>query len=77
MIDHFQESNIRQLQSICLTSGGRFTLGDVVTRVLEERPGMIQEFADAWSEMLQRDLVRVCRPGRPAVYEVVALGSEA
>jgi hypothetical protein len=72
MINNFRELNLEHLQSICRNSGEHFTLGDVVTRVLDEQPRMIQEFAEAWAELLERDMVRVCRPGRPAVYEFVA-----
>jgi hypothetical protein len=70
IIENHRELNLTLLRNLCREHGGCFTLGDLVTRVLHERPRMIGELADAWGEMHRRHMVRVARPGRPAVYEV-------
>jgi hypothetical protein len=43
-------------------------LRDVVARMLQERPGMILDFADAWEELIRTKRVRLHLNGRPCTY---------
>jgi hypothetical protein len=56
---------------MCQRSHVGFTLGEIVERVLVEKPGKIPDFAAAWGEIHRRGLVRIRRSGRPTTYELV------
>jgi hypothetical protein len=51
-----------------------FTLKELVARILDERPDMIVEFAEAWGRLIQNKLIRLCKGARPCTY-VVAMRS--
>jgi hypothetical protein len=62
---------VAHLLDICRRNADGFTLAELVSQVLRERPAMISEFAYAWDEMQRCGLVRVIQMGRPSIYQVV------
>jgi hypothetical protein len=71
MVVKADEYTVTDLLNICQRSHVGFTLGEIVERVLVERPGDIPDFAEAWGEIHRRGLVRIRRYGRPTTYELV------
>ena len=59
-----------QLLEICERARPGFTLRDVVTRVIDERPDMIHAFALAWNDLIHTRRIRMRHCGRPCTYEV-------
>jgi hypothetical protein len=59
---------------MCQRLEAEFTLRELVARVLDERPEMIMEFAEAWGRLFQNKLVRLCKQARPCTYEVAIRG---
>jgi hypothetical protein len=57
---------------MCRSVDGEFTLAEIVSRVLDERPEMILEFAETWGDLLQARVIRIRKRGRPNTYELVA-----
>jgi hypothetical protein len=56
---------------MCQRMEHEFTLKELVARVLDERPDMIVEFAEAWGRLIQNKLIRLCREtSRPCTYAV-------
>ena len=55
---------------MCQRLEQEFTLGEVVARVMDERPDMIVDFAEAWSRLIHSKFVRVRRKAEPCTYEV-------
>jgi len=47
-----------------------FTLKGIVARVLNERPEIILEFADAWGRLIRNRRIRVLQSGEPCLYAV-------
>jgi hypothetical protein len=59
------------LLEMCHRVQREFTLREIVARVMDERPEMIMEFAEAWGRLVREKLIRVSRPGLPNTYELV------
>jgi hypothetical protein len=57
---------------ICQRLEQEFTLGEVVARVMDERPDLIVDFAEAWGLLIHHKFVRVRRKAEPCTYEVAA-----
>jgi hypothetical protein len=55
---------------MCHRMEREFTLGELVARVMDERPDMIIEFAEAWGRLISSKFVRVRRRGEPCTYVV-------
>jgi hypothetical protein len=58
------------LLEICQRARQDFTLRDIVSRVMHERPDMIHDFAQAWNELIHAKRIRLHRRGRPCTYEL-------
>jgi hypothetical protein len=65
------EHEVTDLLEICRRDRDGFTLHQIVSRVIDEKPANIGEYGNAWNELTRRGLVRLKRSGRPNVYEVV------
>lgn len=59
---------------MCQRLEQEFTLKELVARILDERPDMIIEFADAWGRLIQNKLIRLSKGARPCTYAVVTRG---
>jgi hypothetical protein len=77
MVVKADEYTVTDLLNMCQRSHAGFTLGDIVERVLVERPGDIRDFAEAWGEIHRRGLLRIRQCGRPATYELVVDAASA
>ena len=56
--------------AMCQRIEREFTLKEIVTRVQDERPDMIKEFAEAWGRLIARKEIRRSKNGLPSLYEV-------
>ncbi len=63
------DKEMSYLMGICCREDG-FTLPQIVSMVINERPAKIPELARAWNELNRRGLVKIKRWGRPSVYEL-------
>ncbi len=68
---HTEEHKRSYLLSMCQRVEREFTLDEIVSRMLDERPEMILEFAETWGNLIQSKKIRISKPGRPNTYEVV------
>jgi hypothetical protein len=60
------------LLEMCRRVEREFTLREIVARVMDERPEMIIDFAEAWGRLMRGKHIRVSRHGLPNTYEVAA-----
>lgn len=66
-LDHRPASHVLCL---CRTLQAEFTLKDIVGRLTSERPDIVHLFADAWTTLLNSQLIRVCSLGDTTTYEL-------
>jgi hypothetical protein len=74
---HTEEKKRAYVLSMCQRVEREFTLNEIVSRMLDERPEMILEFAETWGNLIQSRKIRICKPGRPNMYEVVSEGDSS
>jgi hypothetical protein len=65
-----QERITAHLLDICARARPGFTLRDVVSRVIHERPDLIHDFAHAWNNLIHDKRIRMRQRGRPCTYEI-------
>jgi hypothetical protein len=55
---------------VCQRLRARFTLAEIVARMLMERPSLVVEFPSAWGRLIKHKFIRRIRHAEPSEYEL-------
>lgn len=64
------EHKATHIVDMCQRFQRAFTLGEIVDRVLEERPELMFEFSEIWGALVQRRVIILASKSVPSTYRV-------
>jgi hypothetical protein len=67
---HTEEQKHAYVLGVCERVEVEFTLREIVTRIVNERPEMILEFAQVWGRLIRDEAIALCSSGRPNTYRL-------
>jgi hypothetical protein len=65
-----EDMTAARVLDMCQRMERGFTLKEIVARVLDERPEIILDFANAWARLIRNRRIRVLQSGEPCLYAV-------